>query len=441
MKKCLVLVLAVILLLPSAALTEELFEDHFFLQNMNRSSCRTLTGEITLYVIFAETPNASWDQASRKSALTTLDQACILLEQAASAYKKHLSLTYSCHAAPSLPPVDEDDLEIWVDLALERAGLPARGGDSPYMQQHSPILVLFNEGGVNFAMANGDDDFCEYLFLHKGFVKSSVVHELMHLYGARDLYYPQSCKKIAEDIFPASVMLTYNSTAIDRLTAYCIGWQDSLADSAINFLKSTAHVTEEEFDEALEQVTFTGHASREYTNYTYTGDFVMGQLQGYGVQEWENGLRYSGEFFQGKRQGQGVMVYSNDEIFKGNFNENAPDGYGIQIWNDLGIYAGNWETGTASGKGTVIFNDGFIRSGTMEKYILQGTGVEIRPEGSLYRGDFVGGSRTGKGTLIWPDGSLYTGDFVEGALTGHGIYIDAEGNIFEGQWFNGMLQE
>ncbi|MBE5786385.1 MAG: hypothetical protein E7324_02465 [Clostridiales bacterium] len=440
MKKWLAFLLAMMLLFPSAALAEERFQDHILLQQMGRSSCRTLTGDITLYVIFAETPNAPWDHSAQSTALETLDQACLLLEQAAAAYGKRLDLAYSCHTAPSLPETDEENLGVWLDLALKKADLPATGAASPYVQQHSPILVLFNKAGRNFAMANGEDNFCEFLFLHKDFVESSVMHELMHLYGARDFYYHQTYQEAAENIFHESIMLSYNNTTIDSLTAYCIGWTDSLDDSAVRFLESTAHVTEEDFNAALEEASFTGHATQEYTQYTYTGDWVMGQWQGEGVQQWHSGARYEGEFVQGKRHGQGVLRFSDGEIYKGQFAANNQQGYGVMIWNDLGLYAGNWETGEAIGPGTCITSDGTILSGSMEGYSLQGQGIQIWPDGSVYKGDFVDGQRTGKGVFIWADGSIYTGEFVDGALNGYGVYISADGYKMEGQWVNNALQ-
>lgn len=440
MKKWLVLMLAMIFLLPSAASAEERFQDHIFLQSINRSSCRSLTGDIRLYVIFAETPDAPWDESTQLSALETLDQACLFLEQTAAAYKKHLSLTYSCHTASPLPEADEENLASWVDLALEKAGLPMTGASSPYVQQHSPILVLFNKAGRNFAVANGEDDFCEFLFLHQGFTKSSVIHELMHLYGARDFYYHQTYQEAAENIFPGSVMLSYNSTFIDALTAYCIGWADSLDDAAIRFLESTIHVTEEEFNAALEEASFTGYAAREYTAYTYSGDWVMGQWQGWGIQEWHSGTRYEGEFAQGMRQGQGTLRFSSGEIYKGQFEANNQQGYGVMIWNDLGLYAGNWEAGKATGHATRINSDGSILSGAMEGYTLHGQGIQIWPDGSVYKGDFVDGQRTGQGVFIWADGSIYTGGFTDGALNGYGVYIGADGTRMEGQWVNNALQ-
>ena len=67
-----------------------------------------------------------------------------------------------------------------------------------------------------------------------------MAHELLHLFGAIDLYdYDnEGVRAIAEQFFPDSVMMkpTY---VIDELTAYLIGWTKQPSPKVLQFLART----------------------------------------------------------------------------------------------------------------------------------------------------------------------------------------------------------
>ena len=65
-----------------------------------------------------------------------------------------------------------------------------------------------------------------------------LTHELFHQFGAIDLYNQEGVEKVALKYFPNSDMLTV-SHVIDDLTAYLVGWTDTLSAKAQKFLKET----------------------------------------------------------------------------------------------------------------------------------------------------------------------------------------------------------
>jgi hypothetical protein len=66
-----------------------------------------------------------------------------------------------------------------------------------------------------------------------------LTHELYHLYGAIDYYdYDgEGVAKAASKYFPKSVMACAGNS-IDDLTAYILGWTDTLSKKANKFLEA-----------------------------------------------------------------------------------------------------------------------------------------------------------------------------------------------------------
>ena len=80
--------------------------------------------------------------------------------------------------------------------------------------------------------------------------KHTFIHELLHLFGAADFYYPCAIKTAAQKWLPDSVMNSGNGIAIDDLTRVLIGWDSTLTESAEQFLKATSSITLAEIKKA-----------------------------------------------------------------------------------------------------------------------------------------------------------------------------------------------
>lgn len=82
----------------------------------------------------------------------------------------------------------------------------------------------------------------EYCCLYDSCSVHTIMHELLHLFGAQDLYYPAEIKDIAEFCFPSALMGSAG-TYIDSLTKFLIGWRDYLSADAQFFLEQTYGIT------------------------------------------------------------------------------------------------------------------------------------------------------------------------------------------------------
>ena len=48
--------------------------------------------------------------------------------------------------------------------------------------------------------------------------------------------------------------------------------------------------------------------------FSYTGDWVSGEMSGKGIVVYANGDQYDGSFLNGKREGRGIMTFQDGEV-------------------------------------------------------------------------------------------------------------------------------
>ena len=87
----------------------------------------------------------------------------------------------------------------------------------------------------------------------------TICHELLHCFGAVDLYFPYYVRAAALRHFKGSIMCTNRAMQIDPLTRYLIGWTDRLDDKTAKFLEETGDYTRGRYCEALDLEWTRGH--------------------------------------------------------------------------------------------------------------------------------------------------------------------------------------
>ena len=50
---------------------------------------------------------------------------------------------------------------------------------------------------------------------------------------------------------------------------------------------------------------------------TYEGEWMNGERDGYGIQQWADGSRYEGEWRNGKANGEGKLYHADGDIYEG----------------------------------------------------------------------------------------------------------------------------
>ncbi len=119
------------------------------------------------------------------------------------------------------------------DMALRWALLQRAGGTDVV-----PIFIV-NKSGTSYARSGyivGTARICEHavIFNRKGILSSldvTFAHELCHIFGAEELYKPESRYNLALPLYPYDIMCmeshNLKNLKIDDYTAYALGWTDT----------------------------------------------------------------------------------------------------------------------------------------------------------------------------------------------------------------------
>ena len=353
---------------------EEL-QDHVFLNTRAAGISSTLTGDVRVIVVFVTNPASSWTYEEMTEIQTDHEAmtAEILAEAAARGVELDLSMEY--HLATVTSELPNEDTSAWADEALASINLPATATasadlEAKYGVDEAPILFYLNHSGRAYALPYQSGNFSEYAFFFAedpGCVRYR--HELYHLFGAKDYYYPADVMALAESYFPNSTMLTseVGVAMTDDLTAYLIGWTDEPSDQALAFLQATSYLTPEYMAEQHEAETFTGYVEDyDVDDGLYTGYLDFGVPQGQGSKVWHDGNRYEGEWDAGYLHGEGTYTWATGTTYTGSWNKGMQHGYGVMTWTNGDSFAGEWIDGKQTGYGTYTWADGSTMSGYWE---------------------------------------------------------------------------
>lgn len=344
---------------------------HALLQGRDQGVCETMTGEVLITVIFVDDGESCWTVDAMENAKKELEEAISVLTDEAIGYGARLYISSSYVQSSTDEVFDMQESQGWVASVLQNAGLPniyevCESLEDCYSVKEAPVLFCVNRRGRSFVAQQDSYKGLEYAVICEG--NSDVFrHELSHLFGAEDYYYPDTIKDIAANYFPDSIMLVGSDELVtDSLTAYLIGWKDEISNEALSFLKETSGITQEIIDEARETDLYTGYTTHRFEYGTYIGDLVDGACQGEGKMIWDDGTVYEGEWEYSARCGQGICHFSNGTVYSGTWENDNMNGYGTMTFTDGAVYTGEWKDGALHGEGTLIYPNGEIYSGTWE---------------------------------------------------------------------------
>ena len=347
---------------------EDRFNDHHLLDRIGMGNCLDLRGEIALVVIFVDEPGFPWDDAGAKRGMTAAFRCEDVLETAAARYSTQLDLKPMFIYSSVPARLDEVDYATWATAALVGAGLDGDTAAQTICDQtgarEAVFMLCINRPGRAYTINHTTDMGTEHAVLFDDF--GGFGHELLHMYGAADFYFPQEMKEIFSGHFSESIMLTNESTVVDALTAYMVGWTSELKGSGLAVVEESAWMTDEFLWEAYQKEMVTGYGTRVYNSCVYEGEMLLGIPNGYGVYTWNDGTRYEGEVVNGQRHGRGVLEWSNGSRYEGDFQDNSRTGSGVFTWASGAYYEGEFLNDKFHGQGTCYEADGTIKSGRWE---------------------------------------------------------------------------
>ena len=84
---------------------------------------------------------------------------------------------------------------------------------------------------------------------------------------------------------------------------------------------------------------------------SYEGDFLKGEITGFGYYVFSNKNTYKGEFLNGKMNGKGIYKWANGNIYEGEYVDNIREGIGEYTWKEGKKYTGGFSKGKPHGHG------------------------------------------------------------------------------------------
>lgn len=345
------------------------------LQSRGMGSCKELSGNVAVTVVFVEDAVSSWTQAEIDEFTGELNADIAELTQQAAQWDVALSITLQTSQSRLDYELEPEAAYSNLGPILSGAGFHMDGLSDTLKEAHNiaadPFVIAFNKAGRSHAAPHSNEDRVEACFLFGG--STAFKHELLHLFGAADFYYHGLMEFGAIDFLGDSIMVDSSTDCVDDLTAYLVGWTDQLTNEAETMVYLLGYIGNEELQEAHEQNGFTGFGSKKYDNGDcYTGNLVMGVPHGWGTMEYLNGDIYRGNFDNGLWNGEGFFAWINGDTYEGAFVDGKRTGDGLYIWSNGDTYQGSFLNGQLHGQGTLTKANGEIFSGKWEKNTFKG---------------------------------------------------------------------
>lgn len=216
-------------------------------------SAEYLEGRNVLYSLFVDTPEGIWQPEEKAQALAKLRVAADYIEDAAAEYGVDTELIYDWENDTDLIGQtwtelmirDGEDFEnrldeeiaLWLKKIVDYERLK-----KVYEADGAALLVFVDQPGVSYAIVfDGTDNPKESVIMFQGESPAVYAHEIMHLFGAHDLYegaeYTAEVSAYVKETYPLEIMYrvtdksgnSYDEKIVNILspiTAYHLGWID-----------------------------------------------------------------------------------------------------------------------------------------------------------------------------------------------------------------------
>lgn len=171
-------------------------------------------------------------------------------------------------------------------------------------------------------------------------------------------------------------------------------------------------------------------------NFYYFGELLNGKGHGPGI-KYHYGIRSEGNFINGVIQGYAEETWPNGTIYKGDYKNGTKHGIGKFEGPDKSFYEGEMENGEICGKGRFWTQNNKEYCGEWKENKPDGQGVFKYGDGSKYCGGFVKGKKCGFGELELKSGRKLKGEFKDNFIDGWGTCWYEDGFIYEGMWMKG----
>lgn len=384
--------------------------------------CQALTGKIFWSFVYVDDAESGWSRTEKEAQDRTNVKVIQYLKEEGrkeGVYLRMFNKTWTVRVSYAMR---QENRSSWTEDFAKTAGFPSFRDLNRSLQKQYPggqifFVFLVNKSGRAFASSSVNEGAAdaEYCVVYRG-EPGSILHEVLHVFGAADLYYPPQVAQAAGRILGESVMMNSDCQVLDDLTKYLIGWHRQPTAKARQLLMATAGITEQMVSDALQ-------AENQVRN-------------GYGRKTYSNGTVYEGEFQEGVADGRGTFYYTNGSVYQGDVKNGSFEGRGTLRYAGGTVYEGTFQNHQFHGRGRICYADGSVYEGTFRNGLQQGRGRYSYVSGTVYEGEFRNGEPCGCGIYLFSNGDRYEGEVQNGKLHGLGCLTYADGTVRRGRFVN-----
>lgn len=228
------------------------FKDHYILMSRKQGTVQSLKGDVIVVAFFVNDTVSRWTQSAIDKYKKVLwDSFSTLISEAK---KNSIELKFRMADMERTATVDCDrhNRDTWIEDVTCCDAINGVDDYQEYYRSRYPcdelaILFIFNKDLRDYSVSANRTcpTYGEFAVLSRVPDKRTIIHELLHQFGAKDYYYPAVTRQKAEKWLPDSVMNVGYKIVIDPLTRHLVGWTEFLSESAYRFLKDTSHITYE----------------------------------------------------------------------------------------------------------------------------------------------------------------------------------------------------
>lgn len=231
-------------------------------EDYNFGTCKTLSGNVSVILFYIDDFESSWtDEETDRFTKNEVEPGLLFLEQEAKKYgveldmtveKSYSSIYYKDEVITSVANTGLASADVlWQAATQINYTSSTKMIDSfrnEYKTDEIVCLTMFNKSGTSYALnptRDADYKIDEHCIVFSrelnstqnsrlGLHASVVAHEILHLYGAEDLYVGSSRERLAKKHYPGDIMLSakydINENTVRDATAFYVGWTDSVPD-------------------------------------------------------------------------------------------------------------------------------------------------------------------------------------------------------------------
>lgn len=236
-------------------------KNNFYLTTRNAGASKKLKGDVGIIVCLMMRRPTDFPEAEKAEFHKALCKAGSWLEAEAKKYGTYLKLRYYYFRINVPQDADpRDGYKLMRDF-FHRDSMDSiqEYYEERMKMDEMPFILVFDERARSFAMEqfptyNSRVDEISVVFRDYGgkFSWGTIAHELLHQFGANDLYYPDAVEKCAKRYLKNSIM-GINGDRLDDLSAYLVGIKDTVSAESYYFLKETMWMTKELYSKAVKE--------------------------------------------------------------------------------------------------------------------------------------------------------------------------------------------